>query len=45
MGQRYRRMEHQKSWPGLALNKSFPKGERLNQKLQMKISKLGDLCK
>ena len=45
MGQRYRRMEDQKSWPGLALNKSFPKGERLNQNLKLKISKLRDACK
>ena len=27
------------------LTESFLKGEGLNQKLQMKISKLGDLCK
>ena len=26
------------------LTESFPKGEGLKQKLQMKISKLGDLC-
>ena len=27
------------------LTKSFQKGERLNQKLKMKICKLGDVCK
>ena len=27
------------------LTKSFQKGERLNQKLKMKIRKLGDVCK
>ena len=44
MRQRYRGMKDQKPWPGLA-PESFPKGGGLNQKLQMKISKLGDLCK
>ena len=43
--QRYRGMENQKPWPGLALIESFLKGVGLNQKLQTKISKLGDLCK
>ena len=42
VGQRYRRMEDQKPWPG---TESFLKEEGLNQKLQMKISTLGDLCK
>ena len=45
MGQRCRRMEDQKPWPGLALTERFLKGEGLKQKLQMKISRLGDLCK
>ena len=45
MGQRYRRMYDQKPWPGLALNKKFSKGKSLNQKLKMKICKLGDVCK
>ena len=38
-------MEDQKPWPGLALNQEFLMGERFNQKLKMKISKLGDECK
>ena len=45
MGQRYRRMEDQKLRPGLHLTKSFLGGEGLNQKLKMKISKLGEVCK
>ena len=45
MGQSYRRMYDQKPWPGLALNEEFSKGRSLNQKLKMKICKLGDVCK
>ena len=45
MGQRYRRMYDQKPWPGLALNEEFSKERSLNQKLKMKICKLGDVCK
>ena len=46
MVQRYRRMEDQKSWPSLVLDQEFSKGRgRLNQKLKMKISRLGDVCK
>ena len=45
MGQRYRRMYDQKPWPGLALNEEFSKGRNLNQKLKMKICKLGAVCK
>ena len=45
MGQRYRRMYYQKPRPGLALNEKFSKGRSLNQKLKMKICKLGDVCK
>ena len=45
MGQRYRRMYDQKPLPGLALNEEFLKGKSLNQKLKMKICKLGDVCK
>ena len=45
LGQRYRRMYDQKPWPGLALNEEFSKGKSLNQKLKMKICKLGDVCK
>ena len=32
MGQRYRRMEDQKPWPGLALNREFSKGRGLKPK-------------
>ena len=44
MGQRYRRMEDQKSGPGLASNLDFAKGGRLEPKLKgfLKLSKLGD---
>ena len=45
VGQRYRRTYDQKPWPGLALNEEFLKGERLNQKLKIKIFELGDVCK
>ena len=45
VGQRYRRMYDQKPWPGLALNEEFSKGRSLNQKLKVKICKLGDVCK
>ena len=48
MGQRYRRMYCMIRSRGLLVwhvTKSFQKGERLNQKLQMKICKLGDVCK
>ena len=43
MGQRYRRMEDQKPWPGLALNKNFAKARKLKSKLKMKMSELGDV--
>ena len=45
MGQRYRRMEDQKSGPGLSYNLEFAKGKDLNQKLKRfpKLSKLGDV--
>ena len=33
MGQRYRRMEDQKPWPGLALNREFSKGRGLKPKV------------
>ena len=33
MGQRYRRMEDQKPWPGLALNRKFSKGRGLKEKV------------
>ena len=32
-GQRYRRMEDQKSWPGLALKREFSKGRGLKTKV------------
>ena len=38
-------MGDQKPWPGLALNEEFSKDRSLNQKLKMKIYKLGDVCK
>ena len=38
-------MYDQKPRPGLALNEEFSKGRSLNQKLKMKICKLGDVCK
>ena len=41
MEQRYRRMEHQKPWPGLAHNQDFVKGRELKPKV--KKSKSGDL--
>ena len=34
MGQRYRRMEDQKSWPGLALNQEFSKGRGFKPKVK-----------
>ena len=33
VGQRYRRMEDQKPWPGLALNREFSKGRGLKPKV------------
>ena len=33
VGQRYRRMEDQKPWPGLALNREFSKGKGLKPKV------------
>ena len=44
MGQKYRRMEDQKSGPGLAPTRILLKGENLNQKLKNfpKMSKLGN---
>ena len=33
VGQRYRRMEDQKPWPGLALKREFSKGRGLKPKL------------
>ena len=36
MGQRYRRMEDQKPWPGLALNEEFSKGRALKPKVKNK---------
>ena len=33
MGQRYRRMEDQKPWPGLALKREFSKGRGLKPKV------------
>ena len=33
MGQRYRRIEDQKAWPGLALNREFSKGRGLKPKV------------
>ena len=34
MGQRYRRMEDKKAWPGMALNQDFAKGRRLKPKVK-----------
>ena len=34
VGQRYRRMEDQKPWPGLALNQEFSKGRGLKPKVK-----------
>ena len=47
MGQRCRRMEDHKPWPGLALNRKFCKGRGLKAKItnENTVSKLGDLCK
>ena len=45
MGQRYRGIYDQKPCLVWHLTKRFQKGERLNQKLKMKICKLGDVCK
>ena len=36
MGQRYRRMEDQKPWPGLALNLKFSNGGALKPKVKNK---------
>ena len=33
VGERYRRMEDQKPWPGLALNREFSKGRGLKPKV------------
>ena len=41
MGQRCRRMEDQKLWPGLALNQNFAKARGLKQKLKSKDFKIG----
>ena len=45
MGQRYRRMEDQKPWPGLACNLGFAKEKGLEPKVKklLKLSKLGDV--
>ena len=45
MGQRYSRMEDQKSGPGLSCNLDFAQGKDLNQKLKRfpKLSKFGDV--
>ena len=45
MGQRYRRMEDQKAWPDLALNRVFSEERELETKVRNEKSKLGDLCK
>ena len=45
MGRRYRRMYDQNPWPSLALKEEFSNGRSLNQKLKMKICKLGDVYK
>ena len=34
VGQRYRKMEDQKPWPGLALNQEFARGRELKPKLK-----------
>ena len=34
MGQKYRKMQDQKPWPGLALKQNFAKGRRLEQKVK-----------
>ena len=34
IGQRYRRMEDQKPWPGLALNREFSTGRGLKSKVK-----------
>ena len=34
MGQRYRRMEDKKPWPGMALNQDFAKGKELKPKVK-----------
>ena len=44
MGQTYRRIEHQKPWPGLALDQNFDKVRRVETKnYKVKTSKLGDV--
>ena len=41
MGQRYRRMEDQKSWPGLALNQEFSKGRGFKPKVKNENIQIG----
>ena len=43
MGERYRRMEDQKPWSGLALKQDFAKRRRLKPEVQM--LNLGDFVK
>ena len=44
MGQRHRKVEDQKSWPGLVLNHDFGKGRGLKPQIELqKCVKAGDV--